>query len=538
MVAGANVTLMKTPMTRTIRTYVLFLAAVSLAPAQEAVDLDAVYRIKREALQNSQVMDHAFWLTDVHGPRLTGSTNLKKAAEWAVARLKEYGLAGARIEGWGPFGRSWENERFSVHLLEPSYQPVPGFALAWTPGTNGVVTGTPVYAPIRADNELEKWKGKLKGQIVFSDAPRTLLPYDKPLYSRYSEQDLERIGMMPEGLPPTFGPQAPGPRGGPNMQQVAFRKKLAAFWREEGVAVLVQYGYRGDGGTVSGASGGSRDPKDPLNPPTILLNPEHYNRIVRLLEKEVPVKLEVEVRNRMGETSEESLNVVAEWPGSGPLADEVVMIGGHLDSWHGGTGATDNGAGSAVMIEVARILSKLKLPMKRTLRIALWGGEEQGLLGSRAYVKKTFGDWETMALTPQWEKFSAYYNIDNGTGKIRGIYLQGNEMTRPIFETWLAPFRDLGVTTVSARSTGGTDHLSFDLVGLPGFQFIQDPIEYSTRTHHSNMDVYDRLQADDLKQMAAVVASLVYHTANRTEKLPRKPKPEPRKSFSSPASAN
>lgn len=525
-------------MKQLFRVFVIGAAALALAPAQEKVDLDAIYRIKREALQNSQVMDHASWLTDVHGPRLTGSANLRKAAEWAVAQLKKYGLENARIETWGPFGRSWENERFSAHLLEPSYQPIYGFPLAWTPGTDGVVTGQPIHAVLRNDSDLEKWKGKVKGRIVLTEAPRALQPYDRPLYSRYSEEELARIAMMPEGLPPVFGPQTPGGRMGatppPNMQQVlAFRKKAAAFWRDEGVAVLVQYGYRNDGGTMAGASGGSRDPKDPMNPPTIVIAPEHYNRIVRLLEKEVPVKLEIEVKNRMGETSEESLNVVADLPGSGPDRDGIVMIGGHLDSWHGGTGATDNAAGSAVMIEVVRVLSKLNLPMNRTLRIALWGGEEQGLLGSRAYVRKTFGDWETMKLTPEWDKLSAYYNIDNGTGKIRGIYLQGNEMVRPIFESWLAPFRDLGVTTVSARNTGGTDHLSFDLVGLPGFQFIQDPVEYSTRTHHSNMDVFDRLQADDMKQMAAIVASLVYHTANRPEKLPRKPKPEPRKSFAS-----
>ena len=530
-------------MLRTLRLLAFCAAAVTLAPAQDKVDLDAVYRIKREALQNSQVMEHASWLTDVHGPRLTGSANLRKAAEWVVSRLKGYGLENARIESWGPFGRSWENERFSVHLLEPSYQPIYGFPLAWTPGTDGVVTGQPVHAVLRTDSDLEKWKGKLKGKIVLTEAPRTLQPYDRPLYSRYSDEELARIGMLPEGLPPAFGPQAPGARAGgqpqANMQQtLAFRKKAAAFLREEGAAVLVQYGYRNDGGTMAGASGGSRDPKDPLNPATIVIAPEHYNRIVRLLEKEVPVKLEIEVRNRMGEASEDSLNVIADLPGSGPKRDEIVMIGGHLDSWHGGTGATDNAAGSAVMMEVVRVLSKLKLPLNRTLRIALWGGEEQGLLGSRAYVRKTFGDWETMKLTPEWEKLSAYYNIDNGTGKIRGIYLQGNEMARPIFETWLGAFRDLGVTTVSARNTGGTDHLSFDLVGLPGFQFIQDPIEYSTRTHHSNMDVYDRLQADDLKQMSAVVASLVYHTANPPEKLPRKPKPEPRECLRGPASSN
>lgn len=540
---GRGVTLMKSAMLRTIRLLVLCAVALAVAPAQEKVDLDALYHIKREALTNSSVMDHAFWLTDVHGPRLTGSTNLRKAAEWAVERLKGYGLSNARIETWGPFGRSWHNDRFSVHLIEPSYAPIAGFPLAWTPGTEGVVTGQPLHVVLRSEADLEKWKGKLKGRIVLTETPRNLEPYSRPLYSRHSEEDLNRIAMLPEGLPPTFGPQGPGGRagaaGGQNMQQImAFRKKISAFWREEGAAVLVQFGYRGDGGTMAGASGGSRDPKDPLSPPTIVISPEHYNRIARLIEKEIPVKLEVEVKNRLGDASEESLNVIADFPGSGPNRDEIVMIGGHIDSWHSGTGATDNAAGSAVMLEVVRVLSKLKLPMNRTLRIALWGGEEQGLLGSRAYVRKTFGDWESMKLTPEWDKLSAYYNIDNGTGKIRGIYLQGNEMARPVFESWLAPFRDLGVSTVSARNTGGTDHLSFDLVGLPGFQFIQDPIEYSTRTHHSNVDVYDRLQADDMKQMAAIVASLVYHTANRPEKLPRKPKPEPRRSFSRPASSN
>lgn len=314
-----------------------------------------------------------------------------------------------------------------------------------------------------------------------------------------------------------------------NFQQVmAFRKKLSAFWREEGAAVLVDFGYRNDGGTIAAASGGTRDPKDPVPPPMIVITPEHYNRIVRLLERQVPVKMEIEVRNSMGTGNADSHNVIGDLPGTGRHKDEVVMVGGHLDSWHGGTGATDNAAGSAVMMEVIRILKKLDLKLDRTVRIALWSGEEQGLLGSRAYVKEKFADPATMQTTKDWENFSAYYNIDNGTGKIRGIYLQGNEAARPFFEAQLAPFRDMGVTTVTIRNTGGTDHQAFDAVGLPGFQFIQDPIEYSTRTHHSNMDVYDRIQRGDLMQMAAVVTSLVYHTANRAEKLPRKPKPEPR----------
>lgn len=513
----------------------LFAAAVALAAialAQEKVDLETIHRIKTAAFQNSKVMDHVFWLTDAKGPRLTGSPQYKLAAEWVVDTLKKMGIENARLVKWGPFGRAWQNERFSVHLLEPVYQPVYGFAMAWSNSTEGVVSGEPVYAPIRNEADMEKWKGKLKGRIVLTEAMRELRPYDQPLMSRYTDKQLEEMEQAPEpGASPFRRQAAPaGPMAGPqpSMQEImAFRKKLSAFWRDEGAAVLVQFGYRNDGGTIAAAAGGSRDPKDPLPPAMIVITPEHYNRIARLLENKVPVKLEVEVKNLIDNENADSWNVIAEIPGTGKHKDEIVMIGGHLDSWHGGTGATDNAAGCAVMMEVMRIVKALNLKLDRTVRIALWSGEEQGLLGSRAYVKEVFADRETMKTTKAHELLSAYYNIDNGTGKIRGIYTQGNEMVRPIFEAWLAPFRDLGVTTVTNRNTGGTDHQSFDAVGLPGFQFIQDPVEYSTRTHHSNMDVYDRIQRGDVMQMSAIVASLVYHTANREEKLPRKPLPKP-----------
>lgn len=511
-----------------LRLAVLSAAAATLALAQDKVDLDAIHKIKQEAFQNSKVMDHVFQLTDVYGPRLTGSTNYRKAGEWAVKTLQSWGLKNARLEKFGPFGKSWENERFSVHLLEPGYQPIYGFPMAWTPGTNGVVTGEPMQAVIRTEADMDQWKGKLKGRIVFTETPRDLQPYDKPLMSRYSDDQLDKLADAPEPGASPFGARAANAAPAMTREQLAaFRKKLNAFWAEEGAAVLVQYGYRGDGGTMAGAAGGNRDPKDPVPPPTIIVTPEHYNRIARLLANKVPVKMEIEVRNRMGTDNEESFNVIADFPGTGKNKDEIVMIGAHLDSWHGGTGATDNAAGSAVMLEVVRILAKLNFKLDRTVRIGLWGGEEQGLLGSRAYVKEVFADRDTMKTTSQWDKLSAYYNIDNGTGKIRGIYLQSNEMARPIFETWLAPFKDLGVATVTIRNTGSTDHAAFDAVGLPGFQFIQDPIEYGTRTHHSNMDVYDRIQKGDVMQMSAIVGSLVYHTANRPEKLPRKPKPEP-----------
>jgi Zn-dependent M28 family amino/carboxypeptidase len=305
-----------------------------------------------------------------------------------------------------------------------------------------------------------------------------------------------------------------------------FRTKLTKFLHEEAPLLVIQSGTIGDGGTVFGSNGGSRDPKDPTVPTMVVITPEHYNRIVRLIEHKIPVKVAFNIKAQFIDDTTDSVNVIAEIPG-GKKKDEVVMLGAHLDSWHGGTGATDNAAGSAVMIEAMRILKSLNTPFDRTIRMGLWGGEEEGLLGSRAYVKEHFADPEVMKPTAEHAKFDGYFNVDNGTGRLRGVYLQGNDMMRPIFQAWLEPFRDLGASTITIRNTGGTDHLSFDTVGLPGFQFIQDPDEYSTRTHHSNMDVYDRIQKGDLMQAAAVVASFVYNTAMRDEKLPRKPLPKP-----------
>jgi hypothetical protein len=514
--------------TRWIRLAAAGLAAALVCLAQEKVDLEAIYRIKQEAFQNSKVMDHLFQLTDVNGPRLAGSPEYKRSADWAVKTMKDWGIDGARLEKWGTFGKGWSNQKYVATMVEPTYTPLIGFPLAWTKSTDGVVSAEAVYAPLRSEEDLAKWKGQLKGKIVLYEPMRELALRDKPLSERYSEKELEEIEMSPvPGEQRRLGaPQGPGQMS--FQQMMALRKKREAFLREEGVALLVSAGQRGDGGTVFGQSGGSRDPKDPEAPAAIVITPEQYNRIARLLEKKVPVRIEAEIRNAFHEPDANNFNVIAEIPGTGPHKDEVVMIGGHLDSWHGGTGATDNATGVAVMMEAMRILKKLNLKMDRTVRIGLWDAEEQGLLGSRGYVKNTFADRETMKTTKEWEKFCAYYNIDNGAGKIRGIYLQGNEMLRPVFESWLAPFKDLGVTTVTIRNTSGTDHQSFDAVGLPGFQFIQDELEYSTRTHHSNMDVYDRVPRGDMMQMTAVVTSLVYHTANRPEKLPRKPKPEPR----------
>lgn len=512
---------------------ILALMAPALLSAEEKVDLAAVHRIRVEAFENSKVMEHLFYLTDVSGPRLTGSSGYKRASEWVVKRSQEYGLSGARLEKWGPFGRSWECTRFSVHMLEPSYSSLIGFPLAWSAGTDGPVSGEPVIAVIRTPEDFDKHKGKLKGKIVLIDPVRETPLLLTPLARRHSQDDLAALEQAPEpGARPRV-PGGPGPeadrfspfRNPEEMRQ--FRRRRAEFLKNEGVLAAIGNGLRGDGGTVFATSGGSQDPKSVLPPPMFVLTPEHYNRIVRLIEKKIPVKLEFEVRTRIEEGNFDSWNVVAELPG-GRKKDELVMVGAHLDSWHAGTGATDNAAGCAVALEVLRILKTLNLPLDRTVRMALWGGEEQGLLGSRAYVKEHFADPTDMKLKPEHAKLSAYYNLDNGTGKIRGVYLQGNDMVRPIFSAWLAPFKDLGAAVLSIRNTGGTDHLSFDAVGLPAFQFIQDPVEYNTRTHHSNMDVYDRVSPGDLMQASAIIASFVYHTAMREEMMPRKPLPKPR----------
>jgi len=355
----------------------------------------------------------------------------------------------------------------------------------------------------------------------------------QPLAVRRSDADLAAltqpvVGQNPGGQRPpgaaAAGPAGPGGGGGANQQ---FQRALNRFLSDEGVAVVVRIGGGpSEGGTVFGQAGGSRDPKDPVPPPMVALTPEHYNRIARLLDRKIPVRLEFDIQARFLDDRMDSVNVVGEIEG-GRKKDEVVMIGAHLDSWHGGTGATDNAAGSAVMIEVMRILKTLNLRLDRTVRLGLWSGEEQGLLGSRAYVAEHFAAREDMRLKPDHAKLAGYFNVDNGSGKIRGVYLQGNDTMRPVFEAWLKPFQDLGAGTISIRGTGGTDHLSFDAVGLPGFQFVQDPLEYDSRTHHSNMDVYDRVQRADMMQMAAIVASFVYNAANREELLPRKPLPKP-----------
>jgi carboxypeptidase Q len=486
-------------------------------PIAEKVDLDAVYRIKDEGLQRSKVMEIAGYLTDVYGPRLTGSPEAKEAAEWTQKTMKEWGLANVHTESW-PFGRGWRNQRFVAMAVTPRAYPLIGYPKAWTPGTNGAVSGEAVLASIATEKDFETWRGKLRGKFVLSMPLREVPAHFEAPASRYTDAELVELSKQP------VGGRGRGGRG--NFAGAAkFTRKRNAFYIEEGVAAVLDFS-RGDGGTVFVQSGGSRDPKDPPVPAQVTLAVEHYGRIARTLEKKIPVTLQMDIDNTFIDGDLTSFNIAGEIAGT-DKADEVVMLGAHFDSWHTGTGATDNAAGSAVMLEAMRILKATGLKLRRTVRIGLWTGEEQGLIGSKEYVKAHFGDPSTMQLKPEHAKLAGYYNVDNGTGLIRGVYLQGNEAVAPIFQAWMEPFRNMGMQALTIRNTGGTDHLSYDAVGLPGFQFIQDEVEYDSRTHHSNMDMYERVQANDMMRNAVIVASFVYHTANRDEKLPRKPLPKP-----------
>jgi carboxypeptidase Q len=482
----------------------------------EKLDLDAIYKIKDEGLQRSKVMEIESYLTDVYGPRLTGSPNIKEAADWAQKTMKEWGLMNVHVETW-PFGRGWQNQRFTASAVTPRAYPLIAYPKAWTPGTNGPVTGDAVIAVINTDKDFDTFRGKLKGKFVLSVPMREVAPQFEAPGHRYTDAELVDLSKQPAA-----GGRGGRGRGGFDQD---FTRRRNKFWVDEGVAAVLDFS-RGDGGTLFVQSGGSRNPQDPPVAAQVTLAIEHYGRIWRTLEKKIPVTLSMDIDNKFYDSGSDGFNIAAEIPGS-DKADELVMVGAHFDSWHTGTGATDNAAGSAVMMEAMRILKSSGVKLRRTVRVGLWGGEEEGLLGSKEYVKAHFGDPATMQLKPDHAKFAGYFNVDNGTGLIRGVYLQGNEAVAPIFQAWMEPFRNMGMATLTIRNTGGTDHLSYDAVGLPGFQFIQDEVEYNARTHHSNMDVYERIQANDMMRNAVIVASFVYNAANRDEKLPRKPLPKP-----------
>jgi hypothetical protein len=507
--------------------------ALAAAGSADRVDLDIVYRIKDEGLQRSQVMDTAWYLTDMHGPRLTNSPRMHQAADWTVARLQEWGIS-ARKETWGRFGRGWANERFTANEVSPLPAPLLASPRAWTPGVDGTVTADVLLAVIENEDDLKRWDGHLKGRIVLAQNPPEVRALFTPLGRRYTEQELAGLESQPVTAPRLSSP--PGERGrgaGPGGPPAGRPAPLTAqrrmqWYAQQGVVAVLEPGSgRSDHGAivVQGPSA-NRDPKEAPVASQIVVATEQYNRLARLAARNQPVRLELTVQNRFYDEALDAYNIIAELPGT-DRSDEVVMLGAHFDSWHSGTGATDNASGVAAMMEAMRILKTIDAPLRRTVRLALWTGEEQGLLGSTAYVREHFADRSSMALKPGHARVSAYFNMDNGTGAIRGVYLQGNEAIRPVFQVWMEPFRTLGMTTLSIRDTRSTDHVPFNDVGLPGFQYIQDPVEYSTHSHHTNMDVYERLQGEDLAKNAAIIASFVYHAATRDELLPRKPLPAP-----------
>jgi hypothetical protein len=504
----------------------------STVSAAENPDLIVQSQIRREGFRNSKVMEIASGITDFIGPRLTGSPNMQRANEWTRDKLTEFGLVKAHLEPWGPFGHGWSYESISMRLTSPDVAELWALPRAWSPATNGVLRGVPVKAKIETKEDIEKYKGKLTGKFVMLGDPAEFKPHDKLQYQRYDEKTLEDEAHYEM-------PRAPRVTREEALKRRAFTKALVAFLAEEKPLAVITPGT-GDFGTFHVQSAGSARAGEQYDypVPAVVLSDEQYARITRLIDQKKEPQIELDVKSRYYENPETS-NTIAEIPG-GDKKDEIVMIGAHLDSWHGGTGATDNAAGCAAAMETVRIIKALGMTPRRTIRIALWSGEEQGLLGSRAYVAQHFATRTVpeeelpvpsafrrgvgpLVIKPEHAKLDAYFNLDNGTGKVRGIYAQDNAAVVPIFESWLTAVHDLGATTVTMNNTGSTDHVPFDEVGLPGFQFIQDQVEYRERTHHTNYDTYERLQKDDLMQAAVVMATFVWETANRPDMLPRKP---------------
>ena len=488
-------------------TRIIVLFALSIS-AQENINYEIISSIKIETIERSQIMETVGYLTDVCGPRLTNSPNYIKASEYCVQKLQEWG-AEADLEPWGTFGSGWYTERFNIEMLEPDYMRINAYPKAWSQSTKGTITGEPILVEIDSEEDFDNYRGKLQDAIIMLGKPNLKPnPHFEADASRISDEELQEAEQL-------FTTE---PYKKPKSAQLVNDKY--EFFAEQGVQ-LALYPTQFDHGIV-GTSGKYIRTKYSM----LYVSNEHYGRLYRLMQRGIPVKLAVSIQNIFNEDSIAN-NVIAEIPGEdNKLKDEIVMLGAHLDSWAGGTGATDNAASCAVMMEVIRILKAIEIKPRRTIRLALWSGEEQGLLGSKAYVKKHFGDKETMQLLPSHKKLSVYFNLDNGAGKIRGVFLQDNERARPIFTSLLQPFAYLGANTITIYNTFRTDHHSFDEIGLPGFQFIQDPIEYGTRTHHTNMDVYEALLEDDLKQATMVIASMVYHSAMRDKMFPRKELPK------------
>jgi carboxypeptidase Q len=508
----------------------------SVFAAEEAVDLEMVTRIRDEGFTNSKVMDTVGYLTDVIGPRVTGSPQMREANDWTRQRLESWGLVNAHLEGW-TFGRGWSLERSVVQMVKPTPATLVAVPRAFTPGTDGPRRGKVVKVKIESEADAEKYRGQLAGRIVLLGEPRDTANPEKPQFTRYTDQELDGLAHF------DVEPARRGPLDRETItRRLRLQRMLRPFFVAEKALATIEVSPT-DAGVVLVGRGGSWVKGEDPGVPALVMAAEQYNRLARLVDRAVDVELELDIRSHFQDDDPTAYNTVAEIPGS-DRRGEVVMLGAHLDSWHAGTGATDNAAGSAVAMEAVRILQALDVKPRRTIRIALWSGEEEGLLGSRAYVAEHFGtrggppdpserdlpsflrrESGPVTTKPDHARLSAYFNVDNGTGKIRGIYAERNAAVAPLFEAWLRPLHDLGATTVTLRHTGGTDHLSFDAVGLPAFQFIQDEADYETRTHHTNLDVYDRLQKTDLMQAAVVLATFVYDAATRPERMPRRPLP-------------
>jgi carboxypeptidase Q len=492
--------------------------ATTAGAATEPVNEDVVARLKVEGFQNSQVMETLSWLSDVYGPRLSGSDNLRKAGEWARDQMTRWGLQHAALEPYdNPIFRGWSLQHFSIDMVEPQYMRIYGYPMAWSPATAAPLTGTPMVVTVKSKDDFDKYRGKLRGALVMNGRPDTANIGFQPEASRLTDAELDKQGHE----------ISPGEPASLKEEEEDFNKglekmvEILKFFQAEGVAAVITPSSIPEAVRVSGYY----DQKWQAPFPSFVFSREHYGRIVRMLDKKVPVKLTLSIDATFTDNVH-GFNVVAEIPGSDPaLASQVVMLGGHLDSWHTATGATDNGAGCAVAMEAVRLIQTLGVKPRRTIRVALWSGEEQDYFGSLGYVTKHFGTPNGSERTPEFGRLAAYFNLDNGSGRIRGINLQGNEAARPIFEAWLRPFAYLGATTVTTLNTGGTDHMPFNAVGLPGFQFIQDPLNYETRAHHSSLDVYEEAVPDDLKQASVILAAFAYHAAMRDEMLPR-PRPQ------------
>ncbi len=517
----------------TMERILLLAFPLSLLAQTEAVDLNTIQRIKMESFRNSEVMEYAFFLTDVYGPRLLGSPNFKAAGDWAMDQFRLLELTNIHQEKLPALGRAWSLEHFTISLLQPSYAPLIGAPLAWSASTGSIIKADAalVLVPKNPTDDdfaafVEQYKGKLKGKIILGDAPRPLLAEAAPSFRRFTEEDLRREATAPEPVP---RPRLPAQRPPSRTNTRDLGRQLLQFLQDEGVLAWIVVNPISEGtginqgGIITVTHAIRDDPRDRRQlPPMMILAAEHYNRIVRLLERKLPVKLELDISTKFYEDMPGAFNVIAEIPGE-KKKEEIVMVGAHLDSWTGGTGATDNAAGAATVIEAMRILKRLNLQMDRTVRVALWSAEEAAALGSREYVRTHLGD----AKAAEYKDFCCYFNIDGGSGKIRGIFAANNDAARPIFKAWLTPFEDLGTVTVSPRNGGGSDHGAFDQAGLPGFDMLQDPLDYGSTTHHTNMDSYDRLRPGDLMHNAAVLASILYHAATRDNPIPRKGIPLP-----------